>query len=490
LSVQGAQRTAVSGAKVLLAGQAVKVASQLISLAVLSRLLAPADFGVAAMVTAIVAVGEVIRDFGLSAASVQARALSSSQRSNLFWLNVTIGSALAVALFLGSPLVADFYDEPATADITRALAPFFILTAVGAQFRASLIRDTRFGSAAAAETLGCTLGVGVGIAAACAGAGVWALVAQQISTAAVCTSLMFRQSGWRPTMPRRHQGTMPLVRFGRDVFLTQLLGHVSRNLDTVIIGRMFGPVALGLYNRGFQLMVSPMSQINTPATSVALPVLSRAQDDQERFNVLVLRAQAALLAPLLALLGGVAVAAPAIVAVALGPGWEATVPVVRVLGIAVAFQGASYVPYWIFVSRGLTGRHLRLTLLTRPLLVGILLGGASFGVTGVAAAYALGTAMIWPTALWWLRGTPGVQVGALFRDGLVVVSCFGVAAGSGVWVESLLDDWQGVWLGLAAYAVVTALLWASYEQFRSLTAHGLRFVWSTVGLPTRRAHGR
>ena len=67
--------------------QLLKIVLQVAGVVVLARLLTPRDYGLVAMVTAVVGVAEIFRDFGLSAAAVQAKHLSRAQRDNLFWIN-------------------------------------------------------------------------------------------------------------------------------------------------------------------------------------------------------------------------------------------------------------------------------------------------------------------------------------------------------------------------------------------------------------------
>ncbi len=96
---EGAART-VKASAITLIGQWIRFVIQTGSLIVLARLLSPRDYGLVAMVTAIVGIAQVLGDFGLSLAAVQARVLSRGQKSNLFWLNSLLGLTLTVIVFL------------------------------------------------------------------------------------------------------------------------------------------------------------------------------------------------------------------------------------------------------------------------------------------------------------------------------------------------------------------------------------------------------
>ena len=88
---------AARGAVITTVGQGLRLAIQMVSIMVMARLLTPTDYGLVAMVMVIISLGEVFRDFGLSAAAIQSPVLTKGQRNNLFWANAAIGVCLAAA---------------------------------------------------------------------------------------------------------------------------------------------------------------------------------------------------------------------------------------------------------------------------------------------------------------------------------------------------------------------------------------------------------
>ena len=131
-------RRAARGALVTVGAQGVKIVLQVVGVVVLARLLSPGDYGLVAMVTAIIGVAEIFRDFGLSSAAVQAKTLSKAQRDNLFWINTAAGGLLTVIVFFGAPLVALLYGRGELVGLTQVLAFIFVLNGMGTQFRADL----------------------------------------------------------------------------------------------------------------------------------------------------------------------------------------------------------------------------------------------------------------------------------------------------------------------------------------------------------------
>ncbi len=176
----------------------------------------------------------------------------------------------------------------------------------------------------------------------------------------------------------------PLLAFGGGLVGAQLLNYASRNVDSIVIGKVFGAQSLGYYNRAFQLMLLPLNQINAPSTRVALPTLSRLQDQPARFGEFISFGQTVLLNIVSFVLGFSVAQATDVIAVALGPQWAPTVPLFQILAVAGFFQAAAFATYWVFLSQGLTTPYLWYTIWTRPFVIAAIVLGALWGVQGVA----------------------------------------------------------------------------------------------------------
>src|SRR5690606_8473966 len=300
-------------------------------------------------------IGTILRDFGLSSAAIQAKRLSDRQRDILWWINSGIGLVLAIVVYFAAPLVALLYSEPALEPIARALAVTFLLNGMATQYRADLVRRMRFGPLAVIEVVVPAAALLGAIVAAMAGWGYWALVAQQVLQAVVFLVLLAAVARWLPGLPRRGTPMRGLLRFGWNLVATQLVNYAGNNLDSVIIGIRFGAVDLGIYNRGYQLLMVPLTQLRTPSTTVALPVLSRLNGDEQRYGAFLLRGQLALSWTLIAGLSIVVGAAEPLTLLFLGEPWLAAAPILALLAVAGILQTLSYVGYWVYLSRGLTG---------------------------------------------------------------------------------------------------------------------------------------
>ena len=413
---------------VTVVAQGTRILMQLASVIVLARLLTPHDYGLIAMVLAIVGIGEIFRDFGLSSAAIQAPTLSAEQRSTLFWANAGIGLVLGAIVFLAAPAVAAFYSQPELTTIARTLAPVFLLNGLATQYRASLVRDLRFGTLAAADVASAAIALAVAVIAAVLGAEYWALVGQQLAQALCLLLLLALSARWLPGRPHRFATIRPFVRFGSELVGSQLVGYLANNIDSVIIGLRFGAGPLGLYSRAFQLLMTPINQVRSPLTTVALPVLSRLAGEPERAVRYVGLGQRALGYSIVAALAVVVAAPEPITELLLGPSWAGAAPILRLLAVAAVFQTLAFVGYWVYLSRALTRALLHYSIASMAIRISCIVVGSQWGVIGVAAGYALAPLLSWPLSLWWLSRRSGMPVAGLYAGAARIIGCASLAA--------------------------------------------------------------
>ena len=376
-----------------LAGQLVRFVVQFGSVILLARLLTPDDFGVVAMVTSVVGIAEIVRDFGLSSAAIQAKTLSHAERSNLWWINTGIGVLCTFFIVALAPLLARVYGDDRVVGIALVLSGLVIVSGANTQLRADLSRGMRFSSLALTDVTAQITAVAVAIGMALTGWGYWAVVGQQITFVVVGFVMNALQCRWIPSRPDRHTPMGRFFRYGGGVLGTQLIGFATNNIDNVALGATWGAGPLGNYSRAYQLLMVPIEQINAPMTRVVLPVLSRAREDHETFTRYVQRAQLVGTHGLGLIFAVAAGLAWPITDILFGPQWALVAPIFAALAIGGVFRGLIQLPYWCFLAVGKTGDQLRLYLWTRPLMILVLLSGLPWGPIGVAIGHSVAFAL-------------------------------------------------------------------------------------------------
>lgn len=432
------------------------------SLMVMARLLTPADFGLVGMVTAMIGIFSVFRDFGLSAAAVQRASITSEQSSTLFWINLLVGVTLALTAVAFSPLVARFYHQQQLIPLTAVLATAFVFNAAGVQHQALLERQMRFVTLSVIDIISLAASIAVGISMAFRGFGFWALVATSTVAPLVYTASVWIAARWIPGRPRRRTGIRSLMRFGGTLTLNGLVMYFAMNLDKVLMGRYWGASSLGIYGRGYQLVNIPTDNLNSAAGGVVFAALSRVQHEPHRLRNYFLKGYSLLLSLTVPITCICALFGTGIIYVFLGPKWHSAAPVFRLLA-PTTFGFALLAPLgWLLSSCGLVARGLKMALVFAPVLIAGYASGLPWGPTGVALAYS-STMMVTivPLIAWAVYGTP-----VHFRDLLHVIGrplLSGIAASA---VAFLLDrlygpflpPWLRLGVGVALLSTVYLLL--------------------------------
>jgi O-antigen/teichoic acid export membrane protein len=410
---------------------------------VLARLLAPHDWGVAAMVLVFSGFVIVFTDSALGTALIQRRDLRPGDRSTVFWMNAGIGLLLALTgIALAGPLAA-FYGEPTIRPLFAALSVGFFVSALGTTQMALLVRDMRFRRLELRQIAATVVGAVAGISIALADFGAWAIVGQQLAEAATSTALLWFLTPWRPSATFSVASLRRLGGFAGNVFGQNLLYQAGRNLGNVLIGRFLGPASLGAYALATNVILVPFSRIAGPLQQVFFPAFSRMADDRERMADVWIRASRLVGLISIPTLVGLVVVAPEFVGVVLGPRWSQATPVIQILAAVGLVQSLQTLNGEVLLALDRAGTFLCFTMLWFLGSVGAVVLGLQWGIVGVASCYAVATVLIEPVGtylttralgipLWRFVGSFGgvVQATAVMAAGLLAARTVLIAAGA------------------------------------------------------------
>jgi PST family polysaccharide transporter len=417
---------AARGGAVTVVTQGSKFVLSLGATAVLARLLTPQDYGLVGMVAIVTGFVALFKDLGLSTATVQHAELNQRQVSALFWLNVALSAAVMLFTAALSPAVAWFFGDPRLMTITLVSTLGFLFGGLTVQHEALLRRQMRFGALSAVAFVALVCNIAVSVALAAAGAGYWALIGGQLALGCATMCGVWVACGWRPGSPSAYGEVRTLVAFGRDLTGFGVINYFARNLDNLLIGRVWGAQQLGFYAKSYQLLLLPLDQINEPITAVAVPALSRLHDDPERYRKAYLR-----------LLEKVALL---------------TMP-----GVTGLFQPIANTTGWLLITQGRSRDMLRWGFMGGTLAVAAICAGLPWGAVGVAAAYAGVRVLVADPLLYWYVGRSGpVRARDIYRA--VAPIAFAALCGLGAaLVFRQRVEIRSPLAGLAAVGVVLAL---------------------------------
>lgn len=461
-----------------MASQVVQYILRLGSTVVLARILSPADFGLVAMATAVTGFIEMFKDLGLSTATIQKDEINNSQVSNLFWINLGVSAGLALILSAMAPAIALFYGEPSLTWIVVSLAGTLVLSGLTVQHVSLLRRQMRFTAVGVIQVAAMTLSVFCGVAMALVGWRYWALVGMTVMLQFATAILAWAVCKWRPILPRRNVGMYSLLRFGGHITGFNLINYFARNMDNVLLGRMWGADALGLYSRAYGIMMLPISQIRRPLEIVATPALSRIQGEPERYRryyAEMVRGLAFITMPIMAVL---LILAHEVIYVVLGSQWLGAVPIFQVLCVNALIQPVASTWGMVMISMGLSYRFMRWGAISSGITVLSFFVGLPWGGFGMAISYTITTyLLVIPTILYCFRGTP-VSLGTFLSSirlplfaTLVMSIAMALVQGALLLVPEGISIACSLLVGGVSYLLTMRLLPGGRELLHSMWSH-------------------
>ncbi len=392
---------------------------------VMTRLLTPADYGVASLAAAIVFFAQVLIFRGLADAVVALADIDEDAISTAFWATLLIAATLFAGLAVAAGGVAWAFGQPLLAPVLRGFSVVLIPTGLVTIPLSVLRRQLRF-SAFALRAAGAGLVGGiVGIAMALSGYGVWSLVGNHVAQSIAAVALVWSTTDWRPRLAFSPAALRKLSRFSAQVVLGAELDTLAGKIDLLIVGMSFEPTIVGYYYIVKRILQTASGATVYPIWSVSLPALGRLAGDHARFNKAYVSIIATAQAFWLPVVLGFGVMAAELIPVLFGEHWKPAAPV-------AASACLLCLSYAVVLC---TGQALcaaaRADLYARLALVQVLIMGALFGIASrfdvVAAGYALSAcfAVMVPVQLWTMHRTTGLA----YRDIAIPYARIAVAGG-------------------------------------------------------------
>lgn len=425
---------------------------------ILARLLAPAEFGVLAMLYIFVGLASALAEGGLGAALIQKQRTSQTEETSVFVFNAGTGLAMTVLLCLSASAIERFYGHPGLAAIAMAMAANVLINALGAIHASLAVRALRMGLLL---RIGLVANVSSGLVAlgmAVNGFGAWSLVAQALVASTVQTLLLWKWHDWRPRGRFSARELAPLLRYGGPLLAAGVLDLLAGRFYTLLIGRLHGAAPLGLYMRAVTTQNLPQALVAGVMRQVAFPLLSAGKSDialvRDRART-ALRNAMLLQTPVLL---GIAATAEWLVPFLFGRAWIDSVPILQVLCIAGCVYPVSVVNLTAIKALGHSGMFLKLEVMKKTVLLSLLFIAAPFGLLAIAWSQAVSALVACAWNARQGRRLVGYAIAMQARDAAPSLA-LGAAMGLAVWLSGRLMGLPDgmtlavqVPLGIALYA--------------------------------------
>ena len=463
----------------------------------LGRLLSPSVFGVVAVGAAFLQLSYVVGNLGMAGALIQARVLTVRDRHTAYILSAATGLVLALLGAAGASVAAAFFGMPVIAQVLPLMSVQLLISGLAATPAAILRRDLRLKPLAIMETAAACLNAAVSIGFAIAGHGVWSLVWGPLGSGLALLLALHLATGYVPRLEFDREAARCLLGFGGTLTVKNLLVHLGRHADNLVVARSLGEAATGLYTRAFNLSTLPQERLVSVLYGVCFPAFCRLRDDASRFQAWYLKATRAVAVVVSPLLVGLAVVAHDATLVLLGSAWIGMVRPLQILCAAGLLNSLHMLGGAAIEASGRLRYEVTTQMTYAALVVAGSLVGARYGISGAASGVLAASVTLYGLKALTLHAAIGLSprryllsvvpaVAAAAVMGAVVALVAALTRGSGE-PGATLRLVVGIGVGAAVYPPVLRLLASDdfhlvFDQVRDLIRGRL--------LPAARVPGR
>jgi PST family polysaccharide transporter len=404
------------------------------SLLVLTRLLAPSQFGVVAALTAVLSLIELTTDLGMGQTVIYEQEEGHSERVDVaFTINIALTTLLTLVALAAAPLIASFFHASGHTGLFRLAALDIFLTGLGGVHDGLLLRDLGFRTRIITQVVNSLMRAGVGISLAVAGFGASSLVWGMLAGTTAWAISLWICTDFRPTLRFDREIAKSVIPYGFGASMLSLLAQITTQVDVAVVGRVLGQRALGLYTVAFRVPSLVLENVANQVSLVAFPALSRKRVlDREGVSAATGRLVNYQSLYALPLAAGLAVQAGPIVETLFSAKWRDAAGVFAAVCVMSGISASGFALGDAFKALGRQRVMVGLTFIQLPILVATIIALAPLGINAVAWGRC-GTLIFW-VALMTIAASRvlsipvGVTLGAMwpgFGAGL------GVAAAAG-----------------------------------------------------------
>lgn len=328
----------------------------------LARLLEPEEFGIVGMAMVFISLLHLLVDSGFSTGLIQQKEEDTSLYDAVFSFNLFISLILLAGFWLMAPAIARFYEEPVVEPLVRMLALSLPINASGIVHRVILERRLLFKELGVRLFVSGALSGILGVVLAFKGFGVYALAFQLLAASALNSVMLWMASPWRPGVPRSFAGLKQLTHYSKYVFFGSALNRALNEGNALVIGKLFSPATLGFYTRANSLNLLVARYTASTVAKVYLPVLSKLQDEKERFEELYLKVIGNTTGLTFLLSGLLIICAEVLIVGLFGEKWLPSVLIFQIIMLKIFAFPISSIIVNAYLARGMAKRNFQLSL--------------------------------------------------------------------------------------------------------------------------------
>lgn len=353
----------------------------------LARALAPDDFGLIGMAMIAFLFIQNLGAAGMGSGIIAKKAVTDEDLSTCFWCMVVMRLCMFLVAITGAPAIASFFNDARLIDVIRVISFSYLISIFSVVSNTLLTKGLRFKTLNIIRSCGALTETSLAVILVLTTTlGYWALVIAMLANSLVTHISIFFCVKWHPKFCFDRTSFAYLFRYGINGLGASMTSYFKQNLDYLLVGRILGTQALGLYEFAYRIPHLVHMKISKPVGAVVFPTLSLVQDDDNRLArgySQTLRYVCLITFPILF---GLAAVADIAVPVLWGNQWTSIVTALRILCFCAALRILLQPLGSLFQCKNRPDLPFKISLLSlfwTAAVVGLL--GHMFGLNGVAS---------------------------------------------------------------------------------------------------------
>ncbi|MBY8726306.1 colanic acid undecaprenyl disphosphate flippase WzxC [Escherichia coli] len=382
----------ISGAKWSAMATVIIIGLGLVQMTVLARIIDNHQFGLLTVSLVIIALADMLSDFGIANSIIQRKEISHFELTTLYWLNVGLGVVVCVTVFALSGGIASVLHNPDLQPLIQTLSLAFIVTPHGQQFRALMQKELEFNKIGLIETSSVLAGFTFTVVAAHFWPLAMTAILGYLVNSAVRTLLFgyFGRKIYRPGLHFSLASVSSNLRFGAWLTADSVINYVNTNLSTLVLARILGASVAGGYNLAYNVAVVPPMKLNPIITRVLFPAFAKIQDDTAKLRVNFYKLLSVVGIINFPALLGLMVVSNNFVPLVFGEKWASIIPVLQLLCVVGLLRSVGNPIGSLLMAKARVDISFKFNVFKTCLFIpAIIVGGQLDGAIGVTLGFLL-----------------------------------------------------------------------------------------------------
>ena len=339
---------------------------------IIARMLLPEDYGVVAILGVFLSIIGCFVDSGFGSALIRKPDRTEEDFSTVFYYNLVVALLCYAVLWFAAPYIASFYDIPLLRSVTRVVGLGIIIGSVQGIMGIKLTIELDFKTKAKISIPANIITGIISLWMAYNGYGVWSLVFPGLISGIFSTFMLWLYVRWLPKLVFSWKSFKAMFSYGSKLLASSLLDVTYNNIYPIVIGKFFSSSLLGLYGRADSFAAFPSSNITGILQSVAFPVLSSIQNDEERLSKAYSRFLRMSVFVVFPLMVGLSAVADPFIRILLTDKWEGAIYLLQIICFSMMWYPVHTINLSLLHVKGRSDYFLKLEVMKKILGVIIL----------------------------------------------------------------------------------------------------------------------